>query len=188
MRRKPAFARDRLFVWVLTPVILVSGNWGESRADSAAPATRPASRPRKAVAQAEDGTILLHARDVDVHGTTVRYEPQPNKNTIGYWTKKDDWVSWDFEVTKPGTFRVEILQGCGKGSGGSEVDFSIRDQTLSVKAQDTGGFQNFVARDIGTVKLDQPGRYTLAVKPRTKPGQAVMDLRQVTLTPATDGK
>src|SRR4029079_12596726 len=94
-----------------------------------------------------------------------------NKNTIGYWTRKDDWVSWDFEIRKPGTFRVEILQGCGKGSGGREADFSIRGQTLSVKVQDTGGFQNFVARDIGTVRLDQPGRYTLTVKTRTKPGQ-----------------
>jgi len=29
-------------------------------------------------------------------------------------------VSWDFAVTQPGTFAVEVLQGCGKGSGGSE--------------------------------------------------------------------
>jgi hypothetical protein len=49
--------------------------------------------------------------------------------------------------------------------------------------QDTGGFQNFVARDIGTLDL-KPGRYTLNVKPLTKPGVAVMDLRQVTLKPA----
>jgi hypothetical protein len=49
--------------------------------------------------------------------------------------------------------------------------------------EDTGHFQNFKARTIGTVKFEQPGRYTLTVRPRTKAKAAVMDLRQVTLKP-----
>ncbi|HEV7224314.1 MAG TPA: hypothetical protein VGN42_16515 [Pirellulales bacterium] len=138
----------------------------------------------KPVAQADDGTALLHARAATIHGKTVRYEPQPNKNTIGYWTDVDDWVSWDFEITQPGKFKVEILQGCGKGSGGSKVDLSVGEQTLKVVVKDTGGFQNFVNREIGELSLDKPGRYTLAVKPKTKPGVAVMDLREVMLSPA----
>ena len=59
-----------------------------------------------------------------IHGTMVRYEAPTNKMTIGYWTKVEDWVHWDFEVTKPGTFSVEILQGCGKGSGLSSTPFT----------------------------------------------------------------
>ena len=143
------------------------------------------------ITPAADGSVLLHARDVIIHGKTVRYEPQTNKNTIGYWTKVEDWVSWDFEITKPGTFSVEILQGCGKGSGGSEVEFSVGEQVLKVTVQETGGFQNFLARDIGQITLAKPGRYTLSVKPKTKPGVAVMDLRQVILrlaTPDAGGK
>ena len=81
-------------------------------APSTSPTTQPATRP---IVQAADGTILLHARDVTIHGTTVRYEPQPNKNTIGYWTKKEDWVSWDLVVDRAGKFDVIALQGCGKG-------------------------------------------------------------------------
>jgi arylsulfatase A-like enzyme len=135
------------------------------------------------VTQMGDGRVFLHARDVTVHGTTVRYEPQPYKNTIGFWTKMDDWVSWDFVVNDPGAFAVYILQGCGTGSGGSEVLFSVGEQKLNVVVQDTGGFQNFVSREIGRLRLDAPGRYTLKVKPRTKPGLAVMDLRSVTLRP-----
>ena len=137
----------------------------------------------KLVQQGEDGSVLLHARDVEIHGTTVRYEPQTNKNTIGFWTKLEDWVSWDFQITEPGTFAVEILQGCGKGSGGSEVEFSTGHQVLKMIVQDTGHFQNFVRRDIGRLTLDEPGRYLLSVKPKTKPGVAVMDLRQVVLRP-----
>ncbi len=144
------------------------------------PLPNPDYRPNP---QAADGSILLHSRVAEVHGTMLRYEPQPNKNTLGYWVKAEDWAGWDFTVLKPGTFTLEILQGCGKGSGGAAVEFAIGEQVLKMTVEDTGHFQNFVLRDIGTVKLDKPGKYTLTVRPKTKPGVAVMDLRQVTLKP-----
>jgi hypothetical protein len=162
-------------------IVLVAVTQGIA-APSTQPATRPSTRP---IEQSADGTILLHARDVTIHGTTARYEPQPNKNTVGYWTKKEDWVSWDFVVRGPGRFKVVILQGCGKGSGGAEVGFAIAQQKLKVTVQDTGGFQNFVEREIGTVELGM-GTQTLAVKPMSKPGVAVMDLRWVKLEPVKE--
>lgn len=127
--------------------------------------------------------MLLHARDATIHGTTLRYEPQPLKNTIGYWTRKEDWVSWDFVVERPDAYRVLVVQGCGKGSGGAEVEFTIGAQSLKMTVQETGHFQNFVARDIGLVELPR-GEQVLSVKPLSKPGLAVMDLRAVVLIPA----
>lgn len=136
-----------------------------------------------AVQPADDGRIVLHARDAIVHGRTLRYEPEPHKNTVGYWTDPRDSVSWPFHVINPGTYKVDILQGCGKGSGGSTVEFAVDDkQVLKVTVQDTGGFQNFVNRPIGQFHFARPGRYTLTVKATHKPGLAVMDLRKVTLT------
>lgn len=128
---------------------------------------------------------MLHARDVTIHGKTVRYEPEPHKDTIGYWSDVTDWVSWDFDVPAPGTYTVEVLQGCGTGSGGSEVEIAAgaAGQRRSFTVRDTGHFQNFIAREVGSFTFDQPGRYTLSVKPKTKPGVAVMDLRRVTLRP-----
>jgi arylsulfatase A len=134
--------------------------------------------------QAADGVILLPARNADVHGIQVRYEALPHKNTLGFWTRAEDWVSWDFTVSKPGKFTVEILQGCGKGQGGSEVEFVVGAQKLRTTVEDTGGFQNFKERAIGTVTLDRPGRYVLEVRPRSKPGVAVMDLRSIALRPS----
>jgi len=141
--------------------------------------------PHSAQVQAEvDGTLLLQARLAYPHGTTIRYEPQPNKNTIGYWTRKEDWVSWDFKIPTAGTYTVEILQGCGKGSGVSKVEFSAAGQRMETTVEDTGGFQNFVARKIGELRFEKPGNYSLSVKPVSKPGLAVMDLRSVTLLPS----
>jgi arylsulfatase A-like enzyme len=136
--------------------------------------------------QAADGTIALPARTAEVHGTQLRYEPQPHKDTLGYWTRAEDWASWDFEVSRPGTFAVTVLQGCGPGQGGSEVELAVADQALRLTVEDTGHFQNFKQRDVGRVRLDRAGRYTLRVTPRRKPGAAVMDLRSVTLRPVAE--
>jgi arylsulfatase A len=136
--------------------------------------------------QSKDGTVVLPARTAEVHGLQLRYEPLPHKNTLGYWTRGDDWASWDFTITKPGAFAVEVLQGCGKGQGGSEVEVSIDGQTLPFRVEDTGHFQNFKARTLGQIKLEKAGRYTLAVKAKKKAAAAVMDLRSVTLKPVSD--
>ena len=124
--------------------------------------------------------IVLPGSAAGVHGTMLRYEPQPNKNTLGYWVNVDDYATWEVAVERGGVYDVEVLQGCGTGQGGSEVAVSVAGQTLRFTVLDTGHFQNFVPRIVGRVKLSQ-GTHTLAVRPVTKAKDAVMDLRQVTL-------
>lgn len=133
--------------------------------------------------QGKNGRITLPARTAQVHGLQLRYEPLPHKNTLGFWTRKEDTARFEFTVTEPGTFRVEVLQGCGKGSGGAEVELAVGTEKLTFTVQDTGGFQNFVARVVGSLTIDKPGRHTLTVTPKSKPGVAVMDLREILLKP-----
>src|SRR5262249_46361822 len=102
--------------------------------------------------QAADGMLTLPGKHAEMHGVMVRYEPLPHKRTIGFWTRADDWVSWEFAIARPGVFQVEILAGCGSSSGGSQVDFTVGDQTLATTVEETGGFQKFVPRTIGTFK------------------------------------
>src|SRR5207302_1512229 len=110
--------------------------------------------------QAADGIVTLPARTADIHGIQLRYEPLPHKNTLGFWTRIDDWASWEFQLSRPGSFSVELLQGCGAGQGGSEVVVAAAGQTLKMTVEDTGHFQNFKARTLGTITIDEPGRYT----------------------------
>ena len=132
----------------------------------------------------KDGVITMHARTALVQGAMLRFEPLPHKNTLGFWVNKDDSATFDFTADKPGTFTVEVLQGCGKGSGGSEVEIAVGDEKLTFTVKDTGGFQAFEAREVGTLKVEKAGKHTLTVKAKTKPGVAVMDLRQIVLKPA----
>ena len=138
---------------------------------------------RPANEQKTTGTILLLATNAVVHGQNIRYEPPVHKNTIGYWTRAEDWVSWDFKVSTPGKFTVTLTQACGKGSGGSEVNFSIGAQVIKDVVPETGSFTTWTNRTIGTFTLERAGEFQIAVKPVKKPGLAVMDLRAITLRP-----
>ena len=142
-----------------------------------------AAEIRPANEQKPNGTILLLATNAVTHGKNIRYEPPVHKNTIGYWTRAEDWVSWDFKVNTPGKFTVTLTQACGKGSGGSEVAFSVGEQVIKDIVPDTGAFTNWTNRVIGTFTFAAAGAYTVEVKPLKKPGMAVMDLRAITLRP-----
>ncbi len=144
-------------------------------------AMNAATKGNKVKVTPATGDIRLQAKDAKVHGTNARYEPQTYKNTIGYWSKAEDWVSWDFAVATAGRYEVEVLQGCK--DGGSEVAIEIGGKTLNFTVTGTGHFQQFIQKTIGTVELSA-GPQTLALKPQKKQGAAVMDLRRVVLRPA----
>jgi hypothetical protein len=132
----------------------------------------------------KQGTFVLPAHHAVTHGKLLRYEPQPHKNTVGYWANENDWCEWIIDVDNSARYEVEVLQGCGKGHGGSEVAVSIGNRQLTFVVEDTGHFQNFKPRTIGTIEIDAPGRQSLKVVPISKAKGAVMDVRQIRLIPA----
>jgi hypothetical protein len=137
----------------------------------------PEGRP---IAQAGDLSITLHALDATVHGVTLRYEFRPDKNTLGYWSNPRDWVSWDFEVKKPGKFIVFVMQG---SPGSKDIQIAAGDQTLNWTTKNTGSFHTFTFLEVGTLTFDTPGIKTLTLKPAKTVTGFVMDLREVILLP-----
>lgn len=143
---------------------------------------RLAAEPR-VICPSAGGQFSLAAHDAVTHGQLLRYEPQPHKNTVGYWTRQEDWCAWHFATAKPGRYEVQILQGCGQGQGGSQVAVSVGGEVLNFTVEETGHFQNFKNRTIGIVELAAGDDHTLQLRPRTKAAGAVMDVRQVRLIP-----
>lgn len=134
-----------------------------------------------------DGSYYLAAHFAHTSGEKVRYEPQSYKNTVGYWTGKQDAASWRFEVEQAGSFNVAILQGCGSGQGGSIASISLHHDgsaearsRLEFEVEETGHFQNFHWRHLGQIELDA-AVYTLTVKPEMIANKALMDVRAVHL-------
>ncbi len=128
-----------------------------------------------------DGQVVLHSRDSTVRGKTLRYEPNPKKRCLGFWSDVNDRAEWQFNVAKPGKFRLEIDQGCGKGHGGSRAYVSVAGREYPFTVEDTGHFQNFKTRVLGEVELPQATTYLLTVGGKKKAKGAVMDVREIRL-------
>ncbi len=141
----------------------------------------------KPITSQTDGSYLLPAHMATAKGEKIRYEPQSYKNTVGYWVGKNDFASWTINVETAGKFNVAILQGCGKGQGGSDARISIfsvesenANAVVDFQVLETGHFQNFQWRTIGVVDLDV-GLQELKIEPTKLANKALMDVRAVHL-------
>ncbi len=143
----------------------------------------PACEGTPPTASTMDGSVTLHGRDSIVRGTTLRYEPADIKQTLGYWVRPTDRAQWWFATHAPGTYDVEVWQGCGKGHGGSRVAVTVDGEPLEFTVEDTGHFQNFKPRIIGQVTLASPGQHQLQIKPLQIANVAALDVRQIRLLP-----
>ena len=136
-----------------------------------------------AVQQAANGKIQLRAVDALIIATAAKLEGKGDEMNVGFWTNPKDTVTWEFEVRKPGALSVNVTYACEKGSEGTRYAVQVGDQQVSDEVKDTGSWSKYTTDEIGTLRLDKPGRYTLSVLPKGKPKFAVMNLRAVTLSP-----
>ena len=138
--------------------------------------------------RADEAAILLHGREAKVKGTLLRYEPEPHKQTLGYWKNVEDAAEWTFAVAAAGEYEIEVLQGCGTGHGGSTMLVAVdagRDgaaEPIEFIVEETGHFQAFLPRAVGRVTLSA-GEHTLRIQPKTIVNVACCDIRQVRLVP-----
>jgi len=136
-------------------------------------------------AQTGDQLVLL-AKDCLVRGVTLRYEPAPKKNCVGFWSNPGDAVEWQFDLITPGTYALVLYQGCGKGHGGSTAAVEIAGEKRVFTVEDTGHFQNFVPRRLGTATFQTAGRHRLRVSAVEKKSVAVMDVQKIVLEKVAD--
>lgn len=137
-----------------------------------------------AITQSSDGSIILLAKDATTWSETMRYEPKPEKNCLGFWTEADDFAEWEFTAAKPGKYQVSVSYGCGGGNHGSEVELKLGAKSLKWVTQDTGGFQKWQQVSLGEVEISSSGKHRLVIDPVNKVKSAVLDVQKIVLTPA----
>ena len=154
--------------------------------------------------QAADGTLTLKATDAEITGNAKLEAKSGDEQNIGSWTSTHDFVEWTANVTKPGTFDVELNYACDPKSGGQVVlsaDLPLRsvyrmnaddrnvsyltagNAKLNITIPPTKSWADFTVAKVGQLKLDKAGPVTLALKPVKKQGEGVLNLRSVVLKP-----
>ena len=135
------------------------------------------------VRQQGDGSLLLHARDAAIHGNTIRYEVGNGKDNIGSWMGANNSVTWDFEITKPGEFLVELTFACPGDSAGGAFTIAVEEERLTGKVESTGSWTAFTTKEIGTIKLSKACNYTLEVTGSPKRRRALINLQSIRFKP-----
>ena len=138
----------------------------------------------KTVRPTADGSITLLAVDAEVIAKRAKLERKgENPHNIGYWTDVNDVVQWEVALDKPGRYQVELEYSAAPNSAGSEYAVEILDQSIKSKIEATESFLDFKTITLGTIEIKEPGAGKVTVRPATKPGVAVMDLRKIVLRP-----
>ena len=137
----------------------------------------------KPIVQQDDGSVLLKARDAEIHGQTARYEYGWGKDNIGYWMDKNDWVSWKFKILRPGKFVAEITYACDNQTGGSIYSINVNKEKITGRIKGTGSWTSFIQKEIGEINLAEQDTYKLSVRVESMPKSAVMNLKSIVLRP-----
>jgi alpha-L-fucosidase len=129
------------------------------------------------------GVINLLAEDAVLDGQTIKLEG----SNLGYWMNQNDMAHWAITVPQGGvrTYLATIDYSCENGSGGSEIEILVDGKSSGVKGTiaQTGSWQNYNKYTLtGTLNLSS-GQHEVKIKPLTKPGLAVMNLKAITLKP-----
>lgn len=150
----------------------------------AAGIARAQERTRPELSQWEDGSLALRAADATVHGREARLGRELGHEFIGWWTSAKDFVSWNLLIGRGGEFHVEIEYSCPPDSAGSDYEIRLNGQrVLAAQVASTGSWQIYKSQQLGKLTLGA-GRHTLVLQPTSKPGAAVMDLKEIRLCPA----
>ncbi len=140
----------------------------------------------------------IPARDGIPHGGIKRSNKFPNCSYFHSWNNVDDFISWEVEVAKSGTFQVELHYTCPEKDTGSKIELSFNDAVLKsqiteahdppIKGAEHDRFdraesyvKDFKAISIGTIELKE-GKGVLKLGATEMPGASVLDFRLLMLT------
>ena len=142
--------------------------------------------------QQPDGTVTLAAYLGEMHNAPGQGMRVDSRGVVERWLRKDDWLSWDLKVTRPGDFDVVLVtseQKYGNGwEGGHRVTVDVAGQQVKGVVNNDGREENpsdnywpYVRSKVGRVKIDKAGKYHLDLKPESIETQRKLGLTLVSV-------
>jgi alpha-L-fucosidase len=139
-----------------------------------------------AVTPAADGTLTLLPHDATLAGPSLKVEQvgaiEDVRYNLGYWLDASAFASWPIAGQREGTYRVVAELACKDESAGAKCTLACGDARLTFDVAGTGGWQQYRQVELGTLTLPA-GRAELTLRALSKPGEAVLNLRSLTLLP-----
>lgn len=127
------------------------------------------------------GVVSLLASDAKLRGS-VQYEAR--FSNLGYWTGLDGTAEWAFKAPA-GSYELEAIIAAPSGEGGGAFEIDIDGVKVAHDAPVTDGWGDFKAVALGPITLCQSDARRCMVRATQKPKGALMNLKSLTLRPAS---
>jgi hypothetical protein len=129
-----------------------------------------------------DGSIMLDAATVKLHGTTMRVDGNDVDGFhVGFWSNPQDYVEWTGIAVPAGKYQLDLTYGCGPGAGGKFL-LTANGQTLPGTTASTGSWSQYVTVKLGELTFTG-GLTSLSIRPDGPLAIGLMDMQSITLTP-----
>jgi len=142
------------------------------------------------------GRIELRAEYADLHGgvqiesgklETVGGESGATneiRHNVGYWSKTSDFVSWNATVEANTRYSVTLDYGSAPGTEGGAFVIHVGGEELAASIEaHTGHWHVYTTVDLGEIRTGAEREVTVAVRCTRIAKTALMNLRQIVLTP-----
>ena len=107
----------------------------------------------------------------------MHYDGFADRLQIRNWVDPDEFISAELILKQPGTYDVEITyaatadpggsqEGWTKTLAGSEFQVEIGEHILETRSEATDGAEFFKSFTLGSIELEEPGKYTVVIRPR----------------------
>lgn len=134
--------------------------------------------PQKITAS-DNGTLVLPAKHSKLTGASLAYMPE--WQALGFWRQQEQ-AAWEVDVAKAGTYDVTMEWSVDDKNAGNPFVLEAGSERLEGKAPSTGKWNVLRRENIGQIKLSA-GVQTIAFKANGEFKTALMDLRELRLTP-----
>lgn len=135
-----------------------------------------------AIRQSANGSLVLEPELANIHNkegeASAMTEGDWEARNIGYWTSAQSWVSWEVEISKPGTYTITAQ--AGTPAKASALNIEVGGQIIPATIEQTGDYNQYREMTLGKVTIGKAGKYTIALRP-TAGKWAAVNLRQIRL-------
>lgn len=124
-------------------------------------------------------SISLNAGIAEMIGEGKQPVFDEQSDFLGCWNNERISLKWKLPKIKPGLYEIAITLASTRNSAGSTYEIRIGRHAVKAKVPSTGGWENFITQSLGTLKIEDGMDQSLILKPIEKPGEAVMNIRQI---------
>jgi putative heme-binding domain-containing protein len=128
----------------------------------------------------ECGALHLTAATAEIYGPRLTFEPR--YHNLGWWQNSDDFAAWTLEPARAGEYDVVLEFACDASGAGGRLKIEAGGAQLEFDVPSTGSWDDYREQTIGTISLTA-GLQRLVAKPAAPPKSALIDLREIRLTP-----